>query len=81
EAIDHAKSAGVPIIVAINKMDAPGANPSHVTEQLMKYNLIPEDYGGDTIFVKISAKTGDNVEELLQMILLQADVLELKADP
>ncbi|KRL64029.1 translation initiation factor IF-2 [Lactobacillus psittaci] len=81
EAIDHAKSAKVPIIVAINKMDAPGANPSHVTEQLMKYNLIPEDYGGDTIFVNISAKTGENVEDLLQMILLQADVLELKADP
>ncbi|MDO4912316.1 MAG: translation initiation factor IF-2 [Lactobacillus sp.] len=80
EAIDHAKSAGVPIIVAINKMDAPGANPQHVTEQLMKYNLIPEDYGGDTIYVQISAKTGENVEELLQMILLQADVMELKAN-
>ena len=81
EAIDHAKSAKVPIIVAINKMDAPGANPQHVTEQLMKYNLIPEDYGGDTIFVNISAKNGENVDELLQMILLQADVMELKADP
>lgn len=80
EAIDHAKSADVPIIVAINKMDAPGANPEHVIEQLMQYNLIPEDYGGDTIFVKISAKTGENVDELLQMILLQADVMELKAD-
>lgn len=81
EAIDHAKSAKVPIIVAINKMDVPGANPQHVTEQLMKYNLIPEDYGGDTIYVNISAKTGENVDELLQMILLQADVLELKANP
>ena len=81
EAIDHAKSANVPIIVAINKMDVPGANPAHVTEQLMKYGLIPEDYGGDTIFVNISAKTGENVEDLLQMILLQADVMELKADP
>ncbi|RVU71571.1 MULTISPECIES: translation initiation factor IF-2 [Lactobacillus] len=81
EAIDHAKSANVPIIVAINKMDVPGANPQHVTEQLMKYGLIPEDYGGDTIFVKISAKTGENVDDLLQMILLQADVMELKADP
>ena len=81
EAIDHAKSAKVPIIVAINKMDVPGANPEHVTEQLMKYNLIPENYGGDTIFVNISAKTGENVDELLQMILLQADVMELKADP
>ena len=81
EAIDHAKSAKVPIIVAINKMDVPGANPEHVTEQLMKYNLIPESYGGDTIFVNISAKTGENVDELLQMILLQADVMELQADP
>lgn len=81
EAIDHARSAKVPIIVAINKMDVPGANPQHVTEQLMKYNLIPEDYGGNTIFVDISAKTGENVDELLQMILLQADVMELTADP
>ncbi|WP_223894919.1 translation initiation factor IF-2 [Lactobacillus helsingborgensis] len=81
EAIDHAKSAKVPIIVAINKMDVPGANPEHVTEQLMKYNLIPESYGGNTIFVNISAKTGENVDELLQMILLQADVMELQADP
>ncbi len=81
EAIDHAKSANVPIIVAINKMDNPGANPQHVTEELMKYNLIPEDYGGDTIFVNISAKTGQNVDDLLQMILLQSDVMELKANP
>ena len=81
EAIDHAKSAKVPIIVAINKMDVPGSNPQHVTEQLMKYGLIPEDYGGDTIFVNISAKTGQNVDDLLQMILLQSDVMELKADP
>lgn len=81
EAIDHARSAKVPIIVAINKIDVLGANPKHVTEQLMKYNLIPEKYGGDTIFVNISAKTGENVEDLLQMILLQADVMELKADP
>ena len=81
EAIDHAKSANVPIIVAINKMDKPGANPQHVTEELMKYNLIPEDYGGDTIFVNISAKTGQNVDDLLQMILLQSDVMELKANP
>lgn len=80
EAIDHAKSANVPIIVAINKMDKPGANPQHVTEELMKYNLIPEDYGGDTIFVNISAKTGQNVDDLLQMILLQSDVMELKAN-
>ena len=81
EAIDHAKSAGVPIIVAVNKIDKPGANPDHVMEELMQHGLVPEDWGGDTIFVKISAKTGENVEDLLQMILLQADVLELKADP
>ncbi len=81
EAIDHANNAKVPIIVAINKIDKAGANPEHVTEQLMKYNLIPEKYGGQTMFVNISAKTGQNVDELLQMILLQADVMELKADP
>ncbi|CCI81042.1 Translation initiation factor IF-2 [Lactobacillus hominis DSM 23910 = CRBIP 24.179] len=81
EAIDHAKSAKVPIIVAVNKIDKPGANPDHVMEQLMKYGLVPEDWGGDTIFVKISAKTGKNVDDLLQMILLQSDVMELKADP
>ncbi len=81
EAIDHAKSAGVPIIVAVNKIDKPGANPNHVMEQLTKYELVPEDWGGDTIFVQISAKTGKNVDDLLQMILLQADVMELKADP
>lgn len=81
EAIDHAKSAGVPIIVAINKMDRPGANPAHVTEQLMQYELIPENYGGSTIFVNISAKTGMGIDELLENIILEADILELKADP
>ena len=81
EAIDHAKSAGVPIIVAINKMDKPGANPQHVTEQLMNYELIPEAYGGSTIFVDISAKTGLGIDELLENIILEADMLELKADP
>ncbi|MST79248.1 translation initiation factor IF-2 [Lactobacillus equicursoris] len=81
EAIDHAKSAGVPIIVAINKMDRPGANPAHVTEQLMQYELIPEAYGGSTIFVNISAKTGMGIDELLENIILEADMLELKADP
>lgn len=81
EAIDHAKNAKVPIIVAINKIDVPGANPQHVMQQLTKYGLIPEDWGGQTIFVQISAKTGQNVDKLLQMILLQADVMELKADP
>lgn len=81
EAISHAKAAGTPIIVAVNKIDKPGANPETVINQLMEYELIPEEYGGDTIFVKISAKFGQNVDELLEMILLQADVLELKADP
>ncbi|MBW9307695.1 translation initiation factor IF-2 [Lactobacillus delbrueckii] len=81
EAIDHAKSAGVPIIVAINKMDRPGANPAHVTEQLMQYELIPENYGGSTIFVNISAKTGMGIDKLLENIILEADMLELKADP
>ncbi|WP_125768577.1 translation initiation factor IF-2 [Companilactobacillus furfuricola] len=81
EAINHAKAANDPIIVAVNKIDKPGANPQHVTEQLMEYDLIPEDYGGDTIFVNISAKMGTNVDQLLEMINLEADVLELKANP
>ncbi|MDF7637068.1 translation initiation factor IF-2 [Leuconostocaceae bacterium ESL0958] len=81
EAIDHAKAAGTPIIVAVNKIDKEGANPDQVMNQLMAYDLVPEEYGGDTIFVKISAKQGENVEKLLEMILLEADVLELKADP
>ena len=81
EAINHAKAAGTPIIVAVNKIDKPGANPSHVTEQLTEYGLIPEDWGGDTIFVEISAKFGKNLDELLDMILLQAEVMELKANP
>ncbi|CAJ1227565.1 translation initiation factor IF-2 [Levilactobacillus zymae] len=81
EAIHHAKAAGTPIIVAVNKIDKPGANPNHVMEQLTEYELIPEDWGGDTIFVNISAKFGKNIDELLDMILLQADVMELKANP
>ncbi|MCH4008088.1 translation initiation factor IF-2 [Companilactobacillus sp.] len=81
EAINHAKAANDPIIVAVNKIDKPGANPQHVTEQLMEYDLVPEDYGGDTIFVDISAKLGTNVDQLLEMINLEADVLELKANP
>lgn len=70
EAINHAKAAGVPIIVAVNKIDKPGANPNHVMEQLTEYELIPESWGGDTIFVEISAKFGKNLDELLDMILL-----------
>lgn len=81
EAINHAKAAKTPIIVAVNKIDKPGANPDNVMNQLMQYELIPEEFGGDTIFVKISAKMGQNIDELLEMILLQADVLELKANP
>ena len=81
EAINHAKAANDPIIVAINKIDKPGANPQHVIEELMQYDLVPEDYGGDTIFVNISAKMGTNIDELLEMILLESDVLELKANP
>lgn len=80
EAINHAKAANDPIIVAVNKIDKPGANPQHVTEQLMEYDLIPEDYGGNTIFVDISAKMGTNIDQLLEMINLEADVLELKAN-
>lgn len=81
EAINHAKAAKTPIIVAVNKIDKPGANPENVMNQLMQYELIPEEFGGDTIFVKISAKFGQNVDELLEMILLQSDVLELTANP
>ena len=81
EAINHAKAAGVPIIVAVNKIDKPGANPNHVMEQLTEYELIPESWGGDTIFVEISAKFGKNLDELLDMILLEAEMLELHANP
>ncbi|WP_295732021.1 translation initiation factor IF-2 [uncultured Limosilactobacillus sp.] len=81
EAINHAKAAKTPIIVAVNKIDKPGANPDHVTEQLTEYGLVPEDWGGDTIFVKISAKFDKNIDELLDMILLQAEMMELKANP
>lgn len=81
EAINHAKAAGVPIIVAVNKIDKPDANPSHVMEQLTEYGLISEAWGGDTIFVEISAKFGKNIDELLDMILLESEILELKANP
>ncbi|MEQ4550421.1 translation initiation factor IF-2 [Weissella sp. GP1] len=81
EAINHAKAAGTPIIVAVNKIDKPGANPENVINQLMQYELIPEEYGGDTIFVNISAKFGQNIDELLEMILLTADVMDLHANP
>ncbi|MEN6464358.1 MAG: translation initiation factor IF-2 [Syntrophaceae bacterium] len=81
EAINHAKAANVPIIVAVNKIDKPGANPERIMRELSDYNLISEEWGGDTLFAQISAKKKTGIEELLELILLQADVMELKADP
>ena len=81
ESINHAKAANVPIIVAINKMDKPTANPDKIKEQLTKYDLIPEEWGGDTVIVPISAKTGMGLDELLEMVILTAEVQELKANP
>ena len=81
EAIDHAKVAGIPIIVAINKIDVEGANPDKVKQELAEYGLVSEDWGGDTIFVPISAKKKINIDNLLEMVLLVADMKELKANP
>ena len=81
EAISHAKAAGVEIIVAINKIDKPSANVERVKQELSEYELIPEDWGGSTIFVPVSAHTGEGIDNLLEMILLSAEVLELKANP
>ena len=81
EAINHAKSAGVPIIVAINKIDKEGANIDRIKQNLTEYELICEDWGGDTIMVPVSAKLKQGIDDLLEMILLEADVLELKANP
>ena len=81
EAINHAKAAEIPIIVAVNKMDLPGANLEKVKEGLAEHGLVPEEWGGDTIFVPISAKKGEGIDTLLEMVLLQADMLELKANP
>ena len=81
EAINHAKAAGVEIIVAINKIDKPGANIERVKQELTEYELIPEDWGGSTIFVPVSAHTKEGIPELLEMILLTAEVMELKANP
>ena len=81
EAINHSKAAGVPIIVAINKMDKPAANPEHVKQQLSEMELIPEDWGGDTIMVPVSAHSHQGIDDLLEMILLVAEVKELKANP
>lgn len=81
EAINHSKAAGVPIIVAVNKIDKPESNPERVKQQLTEHGLVCEDWGGDTICVPVSAKKQQNLDELLEMVLLQADVLDLKANP
>ncbi|MBI4725816.1 translation initiation factor IF-2 [candidate division TA06 bacterium] len=81
EAIDHAQAAKVPVIVAINKMDLLDADPLRIKQDLSKQNLAPEDWGGKTIYVEVSAKTGANIDKLLEMVLLQAEMMDLKADP
>ena len=81
ESISHAKAAGVPVIVAINKIDKPGANPDRVKQELTEHGILVEDWGGDVISVPVSAKTGEGIVNLLEMILLQAEVLELRANP
>jgi translation initiation factor IF-2 len=81
EAIDHAKAANVPIVVAINKIDKPGANPDNVKRELAELNLVPEDWGGTTVMVPVSAKKRQNLDQLLEMILLSTDILELRANP
>ena len=81
EAINHAKAAGVEIIVAVNKIDKPGANVERVKQEMTEYELVPTDWGGSTEFVPVSAKTGEGIEDLLETILLTADILELKANP
>ena len=81
ESINHAKAAGVPIVVAVNKIDKPGADPTRVRQELTEHGVIPEEWGGQNMFVDISAKKGQGIDELLETVLLQADVLELKANP
>ena len=81
EAVNHARAADIPIIVAINKIDKPDANPDKVIRELAELELAPEEWGGDTIFGRISAKTGDGINELMELILLQSEMLELKANP
>ena len=81
ESINHAKAAGIPIIVAINKIDVPGANIDKITQQLTEYDLVSEDWGGDTIICPISAKTGEGIEKLLEMVVLTAEMGELRANP
>lgn len=81
EAIHHAQAAKVPILVAVNKIDLPGADPARIRQEALQYSLVPEELGGDTIFVEISAKHGKNIDQLLEMLALQAEILDLKADP
>ncbi|MCL2084788.1 MAG: translation initiation factor IF-2 [Oscillospiraceae bacterium] len=81
EAINHAKAAGVPIVVAVNKMDKPDANPDRIMQQLTEYELVPEEWGGDTVVTKVSAKTGEGIDKLLEVVLLTADMAELRANP
>ncbi|MBU2454141.1 MAG: translation initiation factor IF-2, partial [Proteobacteria bacterium] len=81
EAINHSKAAGVPVVVAVNKMDKPGADPDRIMRELSELDLLAEEWGGNVIFVKVSAKTGKGIDELLEMVLLQSEVLELKANP
>lgn len=81
EAIDHARAAGVPILVAVNKIDKPEANPTRVRQQLTEFNLVPEEWGGDTVFVDISAKQGTNLDHLLEMLLLLAEIHDFRANP
>jgi len=81
EALNHARAAGVPMIVAVNKMDKEGADPDMVKRQLAEHEVVPEDWGGDTIFVEVSAQTGQGLEDLLEMLALQTEILELKANP
>ncbi len=81
EAINHAKAAGIDIVVAINKMDKPGANPDAVKTELTKYDLVPEEWGGDVICVPVSALTGQGIDELLENVLLVAEMKDLKANP
>ena len=81
EAINHIKAAGVPFLVAVNKVDKPTANPDKVMQQLTEYGIVPEEWGGDIIFVPVSAKTGYNIDLLLEMVLLLAEVNDIKANP
>ena len=81
EAINHAKAANIPMVVAINKMDKPDASPDRILQQLTEHEIVPEDWGGDTICVPVSAKTGMNLDQLLESVLLVAEMLELKANP